>query len=48
MNKDVFFSKMEARKVKQVLSGGWYQWAGEDVRKGHRRVNVVEIFCTPV
>jgi hypothetical protein len=22
------FSKMENRKVKQVLSGGWYQWEG--------------------
>jgi hypothetical protein len=24
----------EVRKVKQVLSGGWYQWEGEDMRKG--------------
>jgi hypothetical protein len=24
------FSKMEDRKVKQVLFGGWYQWEGED------------------
>jgi chitinase len=22
------FSKMEDRKVKQVLSGGWHQWEG--------------------
>jgi hypothetical protein len=27
------------RKVKQVLSGGWYQWNGEGIRKGYRRVN---------
>jgi hypothetical protein len=26
MNKNVFFSKMENRKVKQVLSRGLYQW----------------------
>jgi hypothetical protein len=32
--KSLFFSKMEDRKVKQVLSGGWYQWEGEDIRKG--------------
>jgi hypothetical protein len=29
-----FFSKTENRKVKQVLSGGWHQWEGEDIRKG--------------
>jgi hypothetical protein len=28
------FSKMENRKVSQVLSGGWHQWEGEDIRKG--------------
>jgi hypothetical protein len=28
------FSKMESRKVKQVLSGDWYQWEREDTRKG--------------
>jgi hypothetical protein len=27
------FSKMEGRKVKQVLSGGWYKWEEEDIRK---------------
>jgi hypothetical protein len=27
-----FFKKMEDRKVKQVLSGGWYQWQ----RGGHK------------
>jgi hypothetical protein len=30
-------------KVKQVLSGDWHQWEGEDIKKGCRRVNVVEI-----
>jgi hypothetical protein len=39
---------MEERKVKQVLSEGWYQWVGKDIRKGCRRVNMVEIFCTHV
>jgi hypothetical protein len=39
----VSFSKMEDRKVKQVLSGGWYhQKEEEDIRKGCRRVNMVE------
>jgi hypothetical protein len=27
------FSKMENRKVKQVMSRGWYQWEREDIRK---------------
>jgi hypothetical protein len=27
------FSKIENRKAKQVLSGGWYQWKGVDIRK---------------
>jgi hypothetical protein len=26
MKLPVFFSKLERKKVKQVLSGGWYQW----------------------
>jgi hypothetical protein len=32
---------MQNHKVKQVLSGGWYQWEGEDIRKGYRRVNII-------
>jgi hypothetical protein len=43
-NKNVCFPKTENRKVKQVLSGGWHQWEGEDVRKGCRRVNMVEYY----
>jgi hypothetical protein len=35
---------MESRKVKQVLSGVWHQWEGEDIRKGCRRVNMVEYY----
>jgi hypothetical protein len=42
------FKKMGNRKVKHVLSGGWYEWEGEDIRKGFRRVNVVEILRTHV
>jgi hypothetical protein len=34
---------MEGRKIKPVLAGGLYQWEGEDIRKGCRKVNVVEI-----
>jgi hypothetical protein len=26
----------------------WYQWEGEDVEGGHRRVSVVQIRCTHV
>jgi hypothetical protein len=31
--KSVFFSKPKDRKVKQLLSGCWYQWRGEDIKK---------------
>jgi hypothetical protein len=34
---------MKDKKVKQFLSGGWYQWKGEDKRKECKRVNIVEI-----
>jgi hypothetical protein len=47
MNKNVFFSKTEDRKVKQVLPWVWYQWEGDDIKKVCRRVNMVEI-CTDV
>jgi hypothetical protein len=36
---------MENRKVKQVLSGGWHQREGEDIRKGCGRVTMVQILC---
>jgi hypothetical protein len=39
---------MKGSKVKQILSGGWYQWDREDIRKKYRRVNMVEILCTRV
>jgi hypothetical protein len=42
------FSKIEDRNVKQVLSGGWNHWKGEDINKGGRRVNMVGILCTHV
>jgi hypothetical protein len=38
-------TKTESRKAKQVLLGNWYQWEGEKIRKGCRRVNMVEILC---
>jgi hypothetical protein len=39
---------MEDRKVKQVLSGVGITGRGEDIRKGCRRLNMVEILCTHV
>jgi hypothetical protein len=40
---------MENRKVKEVLSGGWYQWMGEGYKKrGCRKMNVVGILCNHV
>jgi hypothetical protein len=37
------FKKMENKKVKEALSGGLYQW-WEDIRKGRRRMNMVEYY----
>jgi hypothetical protein len=42
------FTKVDNRKAKQVLSGGWGPVVGEDVRKGCRRVHMVEILYTYV
>jgi hypothetical protein len=39
-----FFKNRQKRMVKQILSGDWYQWEGEDIRKGWRRVNMVEYY----
>jgi hypothetical protein len=38
LNKNVFLQKQQ--KVKLVLSGGWHQWEGVDIRKGNKRVNM--------
>jgi hypothetical protein len=38
----------EDRNVNEVLSGGWYQWEGEDTRKGCRVMNMSEMLCTHV
>jgi hypothetical protein len=39
---------MENRKVKQVLSGGWYQWEGgghkERVKEGGCGENIVYLY----
>jgi hypothetical protein len=35
---------MKNRKVKQFLFGDGYQWKGECIKKGTRRVNKVEVF----
>jgi hypothetical protein len=42
------FTKSENRRIEQVPAwmGGWYQWEGEDIRKGYRRVNIVQILYT--
>jgi hypothetical protein len=46
---DLIQTKMSFFKNgEQVLSGGWHQWEGEDIRKGCRRVNMVEILGTHV
>jgi hypothetical protein len=37
---------MENKKKKGVLSGGWHQWEGTDIKKGCRSVNVVQVLCT--
>jgi hypothetical protein len=36
--------EMENWRVKQVMSGGWHGGRGELVRKGCRRVNMMEIY----
>jgi hypothetical protein len=38
------FTNSEHRRAEQVLSGGWQQWGGEDIRKGCGRVNMVEYY----
>jgi hypothetical protein len=38
---------MEDRKVKQVLSGGWYQLEGR-MKERVKEVNVMELLCTHV
>jgi hypothetical protein len=37
------FFKNGEQAGKKVLFGGWYQWEGEDIQKGWRSLNVVEI-----
>jgi hypothetical protein len=40
---------MENRKIKQVLSGvGTSGGVGQDIKKGYRWVNIVEILCSHV
>jgi hypothetical protein len=36
------------QEVKHILPGGCTCGNGEDVQKGYRRVNMVEILCTHV
>jgi hypothetical protein len=42
------FLKNREQEGKTVPVEGWYQWEGEDIMNGCRRVNVVEIVCTYV
>jgi hypothetical protein len=41
----MFFQKTEVKKVKQVQSGGWYQWEGgeykERVKEGECGRNIM-------
>jgi hypothetical protein len=48
--KNVFFSfaKSQNERTEQVLSRGLVPVVGEDVGKGFRRVNIVQILCTHV
>jgi hypothetical protein len=46
--KQSLFFKRGNREVKHFLPGCWYQWEGGDIRKGWRRVNVVEILHTHI
>jgi ferredoxin-like protein FixX len=39
-------SKMKDRQIKQVLPSDCNQWRVDNMRKGCRRVNMVEILCT--
>jgi hypothetical protein len=39
---------MEGRNINEVLLGLDTSGRGEDIRKGCRRVNVMEILCTHV
>jgi hypothetical protein len=43
-----FFTKLENRRVEQVLFGGWFQWKVKDIETGYRRVNMVQVLCTNV
>jgi hypothetical protein len=44
------FTKSENRKVEQVLPGGgeWYQWEGEEVGTGCRKVTILQVLCAHV
>jgi hypothetical protein len=50
LNKNVIFLKQKQRTGRQNRSylEDMYQWAGEDVRKGCGRGNMVKILCTHV
>jgi hypothetical protein len=39
---------MKDRMVKQLLSEGWYQWEGNNIKNGRGRMNVVEVLCIHV
>jgi hypothetical protein len=41
----VLKKKKGKQKIEQVQSRGWYHWEGEDIRTGHRRVNMVEYYA---
>jgi hypothetical protein len=49
LKQNVFFFKNGEQEGKKVLSRDWYQCCGEeDIRKGSRRVNMVEILYSHV
>jgi hypothetical protein len=33
------------KRAEQVLFGDWFQWEGEDIEKGYRRMNMIQALC---
>jgi chitinase len=45
---NILFKKMENRKAKQVLSGGWHQWKGRGHKERGKEGKHGGILCTHV
>jgi hypothetical protein len=42
----IFFQRWRTGMQNRSCLGSWYQWEGEDIKKGCRKVNMEEILCT--